>query len=117
LAEFVTVSTNTDDRTVAEEIARSIVENRLAACAGISLSDTVYHWDGVLCSSAGFVVCFETTSAAASLVEAEIIRLHPEENPKVLVSPILGGSEDYLAWIRREAGTEASEAGPEDSEG
>ena len=100
---YVVVSTTVDDRAVAETIARTAVEQRLAACARLHGADSVYQWEGEIQSEPEIVIDLKTTAAAQSALEALIRELHPYELPEIVVYPILGGSRDYLAWVSTEA--------------
>jgi periplasmic divalent cation tolerance protein len=106
MTEFVIISTTSDDRATAEEVARSVVEKRLAACASIIATDSVYRWNGELCSASEWLVSIKTTREAVSAIEAEIKQLHSYELPEILVTAVIGGSDDYLAWIRDEVDVE-----------
>lgn len=100
MTEFVTVCTTTDDRAVADRIAAAAIERRLAACARISPVESVYRWEGEVRRAAEFVVEIKTAASAAAAVEAVILELHSYELPEVVVLPILGGSKEYLDWMR-----------------
>ncbi|MCO5317401.1 MAG: divalent-cation tolerance protein CutA [Microthrixaceae bacterium] len=97
------VVTVVDDRGVAERLARSAVESRLAACAqleGPVLS--TYRWKGQLCSDQEWrVVAKSTVQASANLVDAWAAA-HPYEVPEILVQPVLGGHRPYLDWLATE---------------
>lgn len=101
---LVTVSTTTDDRSVAERVARAAIERRLAACARIHEATSVYRWEGAIRSDREFVVELKTTAAAAGAVEALIRELHGYELPEIVFHPITGGSADYLGWVSSEVG-------------
>lgn len=98
------VATTTDDRALAERIARAAIEKRLAACARIREADSVYRWEGEIRSEREFVLELKTTDAALGAVEALIKQLHSYELPEIVVHPISGGSKDYLAWVSAETG-------------
>ena len=102
MRDFVIVATTTDDRAVADAIARAVVEKRLAACVGIAMRESVYRWNDEICAAQEFAVEIKTTAAAAPAVEDEVRRLHSYELPEILVLPIRGGSPAYLAWIEQE---------------
>ncbi len=100
MPDFVIVTTTTDDRAVADAIAQAAIEGGEAACARIGSAESVYRWQGELCRTPEFVVELKTTAGAADRVRRTIARLHNYELPEVLVLPVLGGSADYLAWLR-----------------
>ncbi|MET0313721.1 MAG: divalent-cation tolerance protein CutA, partial [Hansschlegelia sp.] len=102
MTEFVVVVTTVDDRAVADRIAEAVIGRGLAACARISSAESVYRWNGELQRTAEFVLEIKTRAASAAAVEAAIVELHSYELPEVVVTPILGGSSSYLAWMRQE---------------
>lgn len=100
MTEFVIVTTTVDDGEAAEAIARAAVERRLAACAGIVARRSVYRWKGAVETAHEFEVELKTLASVAPALEAAICELHPYELPEVVVTPIVGGSAAYLAWVR-----------------
>ncbi|GBD49514.1 divalent-cation tolerance protein CutA [Methylopila sp. Yamaguchi] len=100
MTEFVIVTTTVADAGAAEAIARTAVERRLAACAGIVARRSVYRWKGALEMADELAVELKTLASVAPALEAAIRELHPYELPEVVVTPIVGGSEAYLAWVR-----------------
>lgn len=102
MTEFVDISSTVDDREVAERLARSAVERRVAACVRIHAVESVYRWKGEIEKAAEFVVELKTTAARREAAEALIRELHTYELPEILVRPILGGSSTYLDWVADE---------------
>lgn len=102
MSDFFTVTTTTDDRTVAERIADAAIERRLGACARISTATSVYRWQGAIETAEEFVVEIKTTAARRTALEAAIAELHPYELPEIVAHPIVGGSQEYLAWLEAE---------------
>jgi periplasmic divalent cation tolerance protein len=102
MPDFVTVTTTTDDRGVADVIARAAIERRVGACARILTAESVYRWQGEICVAAEFVVEIKTTADRAPDVEALIRQLHAYELPEIVIHPIVGGSQAYLEWLSGE---------------
>ncbi|WP_245479805.1 divalent-cation tolerance protein CutA [Hansschlegelia zhihuaiae] len=98
----MTVCTTTDDRGVADAIARAAIERRFGACARILMAESVYRWKGEICVAAEFVVEIKTTAERAPKVEALIRELHAYELPEIVVHPIVGGSQAYFDWLSGE---------------
>lgn len=96
------VATATDDRAVAERIARAAIERRIGACARIFAVESVYRWESEVRSAPEFVVEIKTTAARAAGVEAAIRELHAYDLPEIVVHPIVGGSRVYLDWVSDE---------------
>jgi periplasmic divalent cation tolerance protein len=92
----------------AERVGRALVEGKLAACVNILPGMvSVYCWEGRIERGAEAVMIIKTRTSLAERVAAEVRARHAYENPALLVLPVLGGSDDFLAWIM--AGTQAIE--------
>lgn len=101
--ELVQMSTTCSELAMAETIAQSLVQARLAACVQVTGPVfSTYRWEGKVESAEEFMCLIKTRAALTSNVEAAIRSLHPYENPEIIVVPITGGSPDYLRWIETE---------------
>ncbi|MFD8792713.1 divalent-cation tolerance protein CutA [Streptomyces vinaceus] len=99
----LTVLTTVDSAEGAEALARTAVEARLAACAQINGPVTsVYRWQGALETAQEWQVLFKTTEAAYPALEARLSAGHPYDTPEVIATPVVRGSERYLAWVAAE---------------
>lgn len=102
-AEFVQVATTFDAEEEAEGLAVSAVEARLAACAQTEGPITsVFHWEGAVQQEKEWRVTFRTTAALAGRLTEYIAREHSYEVPEVVVTPVVGGHQDYLEWVADE---------------
>ena len=88
--------------TEARRIARSAVSKRLAACVNIILSpvESFYTWKGNLEKAREYLLVIKTTETRLAKLEKEVKQLHSYKVPEFIALPILGGSKDYLAWLR-----------------
>ena len=97
-------STVPDDSESAEALARSLVEEKLAACVSILPAMTsIYRWQGAIERSVERQLVIKTTRAILPALQARFVELHSYELPEFIVVDIHAGSSDYLAWIVREA--------------
>jgi periplasmic divalent cation tolerance protein len=88
---------------MAEAVGRELVENRLAACVNIIPGMTsIYRWGGEIQRDAEVVMIIKTTAARSEAVISHVRGRHSYDTPALLVLPVEGGLEDYLAWVRRE---------------
>jgi periplasmic divalent cation tolerance protein len=91
------------NRKAAEQIAETVVTERLAACANILDGVTsIFHWDGKLCRENEAVLILKTTEEKTATLTARIKELHSYECPCIAILPIEGGNEPFLEWIERE---------------
>ncbi|MFI1455772.1 divalent-cation tolerance protein CutA [Streptomyces roseus] len=95
--------TTVDSAEEAAALARTAVEERLAACAQINGPVTsVHHWRDALETSQEWQVLFKTTEAAYPALEARLTADHPYDTPEIIATPVVRGSERYLAWVAAE---------------
>lgn len=96
--------TSTVDRMdIAFLLVKRAVKQRLAACGRVSGPvSSVYWWKGDLNAEDEYLMVFKTTASAAGKLVEFLKDNHTYENPEVVVTPVIGGSEAYLEWIRSE---------------
>lgn len=84
----------------AEKFARSLVEERLAACVNIlPPMFSIYSWKGEIETANERQLLIKTTTPRVPELEARVKTLHPYEVPEFLVVAVLDGSTDYFAWV------------------
>ena len=96
---FITVVTTLGSQAEAREMAKSLVERGLAACAQISAIESFYVWNGALANQPEFRVLFKTRAAMYEAVEQTIRELHPYELPAIHACAIDHIHQPYAAWI------------------
>ena len=88
----------------AASIARTLVEERLVACANlVPAIRSIYRWEGRVEEDAEALLLLKTTRERCPAVAARVKDLHPYELPEVVALPVDGGSDAYLAWVKAEA--------------
>ena len=96
----LTTAPNTE---VGGAIARTLVEERLAACVNVIPGvRSIYRWEGEVQDDPEVVLIIKTRADRCEALAARIKDLHPYDLPEVLVLPAVGGSAPYLAWIETE---------------
>jgi periplasmic divalent cation tolerance protein len=99
--DIVLVLTTLPDDDRAEALARTLVEERLAACVNVHGPMTsLYRWKGAVERDVERQVVIKTTRRFVTAVEARIQTLHGYELPEFLVLSVEGGSDAYCAWLR-----------------
>ncbi|MEG3939072.1 divalent-cation tolerance protein CutA [Microcoleus sp. S36b_A3] len=91
----------------AENIAKSLVENKLAACVSLSPIRSVYTWQGEIHSEAEWQLVIKTDLAKFEALKTKIQELHSYEVPEIIAIPIVAGSETYLHWLRQSLSLES----------
>lgn len=89
----------------AAALARTLVDERLAACVNVLPPVTsIYRWQGKVDENREQQLLIKTTAARLPSLEARLRTLHPYEVPEFLVLRVAGGSDAYLDWLRESAG-------------
>ncbi|HTN51294.1 MAG TPA: divalent-cation tolerance protein CutA [Anaeromyxobacter sp.] len=97
-ALVVLVSAPTAEK--AAELARALVEERLAACGNVVPGlRSIYRWEGKVHDEAEALLLLKTTRSRLERLRERILALHPYQVPEVLALPVEAGSEAYLAWL------------------
>ncbi len=103
MTDFIQVVTTTERKEDAAAIARTLVDERLAACVQVLGPVTsTYRWKGEIETAEEWQCWAKTRRELYEQVEQSIRRLHPYEVPEILAMPILAGSAGYLAWLEGE---------------
>ncbi len=100
MTEFLSVYVTTSDRSEAERIARSVIEERLAGCANLlGPVDSIYHWEGRLEQSQEQALLLKTRAELFTTLAQRIRQLHSYQQPCIVAWPIVAGDPGYLAWL------------------
>src|SRR5512139_1160832 len=100
-ALVVLVTTPSPER--AAEIARALVEERLAACGNVVPGlRSIYRWEGKVQDDLEALLVLKTTRARFEGLRERVLALHPYQVPEVIALPVEAGSAAYLAWIAGE---------------
>ncbi|MEO0073174.1 MAG: divalent-cation tolerance protein CutA [candidate division WOR-3 bacterium] len=103
MTNLLQVSTTFSRRSDALRIARTLVEQRLAACAQIVGPITsIYWWQGRRYRSREWLCLLKTRTSLYPRLQQKLLRLHPYETPEIVATRVVTGNPDYLDWIRRE---------------
>jgi periplasmic divalent cation tolerance protein len=87
----------------ADELARTLVEERLAACVNVHAPMTsTYRWNGRVERETERQVLIKTTAARLTALEARVRKLHPYELPEFIVIRPESAGEAYAAWVSTE---------------
>lgn len=96
------VFANSDE---AETIARTMVEERLAACANIlPKCRSIYRWEEKIDTVDEVPALFKTTLAQSDALIARIAALHSYDTPAIVMWPIPKLLADYGDWVEENVG-------------
>ena len=100
MKSYIQIFTTTATKEEAHNIARYLVEQKLAACAQITGPiESTYSWKDKVETAGEWLCLIKTRKDLFSKVEAAIKKLHSYETPEIIAVPIKQGSAQYLQWI------------------
>lgn len=83
-------------------LARTMVEERLAACGNVIPGLTsVYRWGDGVQEDPEALVIFKTTESLLNRLKTRVVEAHPYEVPEFLAFPVQDGHGAYLEWVQR----------------
>ncbi len=94
----------------ADDVARALIERRLAACVNLASVRSLYRWEGAVQDDPETTMIIKVGEATLDRLVTELRALHPYDLPEIVVLPVdvdrsLG---EYVDWVRHES------AGPPD---
>ena len=105
MTDIVIVLTTAPADEGAEQLARQLVDERLAACANVyPPMVSVYRWKGQVDRDAERQIVIKTTRDRVAALEARLKELHSYELPEFVVLSVESGSDAYVAWVREQVG-------------
>jgi periplasmic divalent cation tolerance protein len=97
--QFALIMTTCGTAENARLIAKSLVEQKLVACAQVFPIESFFHWDGGVQESPEWMVFLKIKAEDYAATEAAISTLHAYEVPEIIQVAIEKGAAAYLSWI------------------
>ncbi len=112
MGKTVVIYVTTGSQEEATKIGRTLVEERLVACANLLPKiQSFYWWNAAVQEGAQTPLLLKTRKNLAKAVVARVKALHSDDCPCVIAMPIVRGNPDFLQWIENETwGGEAAGA-------
>ena len=100
LADLILILTTMPDDDRADALARTLVEERLAACVNVHAPmASTYRWQGQVEVERERQIVIKTTRDRLAALEARLRSLHPYDVPELVVLDA-AASDAYGAWVR-----------------
>lgn len=81
-------------------VARTVIEEKLAACANIMAPiQSLYMWEGELQHTEETVCLLKTREKLFPALQQRIEELHPYEVPCIISIPVSQGNGPFMQWI------------------
>jgi len=92
---FITVGNEEE----ANIIARTLVEDSLAACVGMIPQKSIYSWKGKIVEDTEVLLIIKTKTDLFSPLKDVVLKAHSYEVPEIIRVNIEEGHQPYLQWI------------------
>jgi uncharacterized protein involved in tolerance to divalent cations/ADP-ribose pyrophosphatase YjhB (NUDIX family) len=103
MQEFIVVYVTAGSADEADRLARSLVDERLAACVNrIKSVQSVYRWQGKVEQSEEELLIIKTSRDRFAALEKRVRELHSYSVPEVIALPVIEGSSNYLKWLKEQ---------------
>ena len=100
MSDLILILTTMPDSADVDELARTLVDERLAACVNVHGPMTsVYRWKGAVERENERQVVIKTTRDRVHALQTRLHELHPYELPEFLIIEA-DGSDAYAAWVK-----------------
>ena len=99
-SEYCIVYITAPDKSVAENIAETLLRKRLIACANICDNvSSMYWWEGEIEKDKEVVIICKSLKDKLGSIEEEVKKMHPYTVPCIISFAMFKGNQDFLSWI------------------
>jgi periplasmic divalent cation tolerance protein len=100
VTDTIVVLVTTPNAEKAAELARVLVEEKLAACGNIVTAvRSIYRWQGKVQDDQEALLILKAPRKRFEELRDRVLALHPYQVPEVISLPIEAGNEAYIDWI------------------
>ena len=100
---IATIYITTNSKEQAMEIARTIIKEKLAACANIlGEVSSVYAWNGEIAEEKETAMLLKTSNKLIKRLTERVKALHSYDCPCITALNIVDGNADYVTWVKQE---------------
>ncbi len=100
MTDAVVVLVTTPDPETAAQIARTVVEEKLAACGNIIPAiRSIYRWEGKMQDESEALLLLKAPRKRVLELCDRIVALHPSDVPEAIALPVEAGHDAYVDWI------------------
>ena len=116
--DYVEVHVTAPDAVTATRLARTLVEERLAACVQVLPGVTsVYPWEGRIETADEHLLLVKSTAGLFEDIRERVRSEHPYDTPEVVALPVHAIDPRYAAWLTASVRAAGSAGGADTTEG
>ena len=100
MTDFIFVYMTAPSASEAGHIARTLVDEQLAACVNILPQMTsVYRWNNALEEADELIMIAKTRASLFDALATRVKTLHSYSNPCIVALPVVAGAPAFLDWL------------------
>jgi periplasmic divalent cation tolerance protein len=97
--KIVLIQTTCVSKTEAKNIAKVLIDAKLAACVQLSEVESFYNWNNEFCSDNETLVSIKTRKENFEKVKSKIKEYHSYDVPEIIELDITNSSKKYSKFI------------------
>ncbi|MEM2609485.1 MAG: divalent-cation tolerance protein CutA [Candidatus Bathyarchaeia archaeon] len=103
--QYIIVLVTAPSKDEAEKIAKTLLEERLIACANIiGPVHSLFWWQGKIDKAQEHLIIMKTRKDLFEKICERVKALHSYQIPEIIALPITEGLKDYLKWLDESLG-------------
>ena len=107
MADYIVVYVTAPEKEAAA-LAKTLVEERLAACVNLVPGiRSFYWWKGKIEDDPEVLCIMKTQTSLFDALRNRVRELHSYEVEEIIALPIIAGNQPYLDWIKANTHTES----------
>ena len=99
-AHMLIIQTTCASKKEAEKIGRTLVSERLAACATIHPCVSIFFWKGKLQKEKEWALELKAAGAKYAQAERRIKQMHSYKLPQIMAFSTARASREYSRWVK-----------------
>ena len=99
MTKYCNIKTAIDNKEIANEITKSLLEKRLVSSVQQKEISSSYWWNNQIETSQEYLLEMKTKESLYKEVEQEIRKLHTYEIPEIYAEEVKEGLPEYFKWI------------------
>jgi periplasmic divalent cation tolerance protein len=101
-SEYQLLLTTCPNMEVAQQLAKNLVTNHLAACINIVPNlYSVYEWENEIVTDNEVLLLIKTRQDCYTTIQQTLLQQHPYQVPELIAFSIKNGSPHYLSWLNQ----------------